>query len=815
MKKLLWLLPLIGAFILLTQSCSTESTPVYQLTTSAEPAEAGSVSQSAREANEGESITITATPNEHWVFDRWGGDHTGSDNPATVLMDSDKSITALYKKREYPLSITIEGKGTVKEEVIQSKSIDYPHGTIVELTAEAIDEWEFKEWTGDIVSDENPIKLTVDGPIQLTATFVHIIEDRIRKAKEKASNLLSPELVDIFISILEDEASSIEDQVFLDSINVAYSALIDSISKYSNLDDFKDLVAGIQSNIANKTGSINLSASSLSCALNPGLGYSRSAETYSEVSVGIAAGAGKQLSARGGGGTEFIYDFVNMDRGVYAYSFCGVGGALTGGLGGGVGSNIGIAGVRKFLFNILPDQRSSKDRFEGASRSYAAGIGASIAAFIDLDLSATVGFGLEIEMDRRIEFAAKHLGECAAYYFNRPVRGGVKEVFISGSVAGGVGYAIEVLALAKGETLGTYKTLVEEGYTDFGVSNLNRLTRIEAAVKMAAELVVPEPEMFIVTGPSPFAAAMAVLYGFFDPSKCDAPYLTPEIETLNPIDIDVRSANLRAKVVDDGGQTVTNRGLCWSTSKNPTTDNNCKEEGRGTGSFSSNLTNLLPNTQYYVRAFATNNVGTAYGNQVIFKTGEGIDDVPPDVNDFMTPEDKQTLEDQGLTIHTGLSPPNVEGYYYANSLETADRSMRFMNYSYRYHDQTTGLSIKSSHISENGSDISEGKGAFIAGSGNTFSIFMESISELDQGTHVTTIESARIYSGTITSDGIKGFQFGFIVTSKKNDKDNRYMNVGDTRVIYETDGLAERVNEFPFAPKLISSYDDFSIYIRD
>ena len=815
MKKLLWLLPLIGAFIILTQSCSTESTPVYQLTTSAEPAEAGSVSQSAREANEGESITITAVPNEHWVFNGWGGDHTGSDNPATVLMDSDKSITALYKKREYPLAITIEGKGTVKEEVIQSKSIDYPHGTIVELTAEAIDEWEFKEWTGDIVSDENPIQLTIDGPVQLTATFVHIIEDRIRKAKEKADNLLSPELVDIFISILEDEASSVEDQVFLDSINVAYSALIDSVSKYSNVDDFKDLVAGIQSNIANKTGSINLSASSLSCALNPGLGYSRSAETYSEVSVGIAAGAGKQLSARGGGGTEFIYDFVNMDRGVYAYSFCGVGGALTGGLGGGVGSNIGIAGVRKFLFNILPDQRSSKDRFEGASRSYAAGIGASIAAFIDLDLSATVGFGLEIEMDRRIEFAAKHLGECAAYYFNRPVRGGVKEVFISGSVAGGVGYAIEVLALAKGETLGTYKTLVEEGYTDFGVSNLNRLTRIEAAVKMAAELVVPEPEMFIVTGSSPFASAMALVYSLFDPSKCDAPYLTPEIETLNPIDINVRGANLRAKVVDDGGQTVTNRGLCWSTSKNPTTDNNCKEEGRGTGSFSSNLTNLLPNTQYYVRAFATNNVGTAYGNQVIFKTDEGIDDVPPDVNDFMTPEDKRTLEDQGLTIHTGLSPPNVEGYYYANSLEKADGSMRFMNYSYRYHDQTTGLSIKSSHISENGSDISEGKGAFIAGSGNTFSIFMESISEINQGTHVTIIESARIYSGTITSDGIKDFQFGFIVTNKQNDKDNRYMNVGDTRVIYEADGLAERVNEFPFVPKLISSYDDFSIYIKD
>jgi len=176
MKKLLWLLPVIGAFILLNQSCSTESTPVYQLTTSTDPAEAGSVSQSAQEADEGETISITAEPNEHWVFNGWGGDHTGSDNPATVVMNRDKSVTAMFQKREYPLTINTVGEGQVHEKVIQPKTTDHPHGTIVELTAVPDDGWEFLGWTGDIDINEDVIEITIESETNITATFAEYIE---------------------------------------------------------------------------------------------------------------------------------------------------------------------------------------------------------------------------------------------------------------------------------------------------------------------------------------------------------------------------------------------------------------------------------------------------------------------------------------------------------------------------------------------------------------------------------------------------------------------------------------------------------------
>ncbi len=73
-------------------------------------------------------------------------------------------------------------------------------------------------------------------------------------------------------------------------------------------------------------------------------------------------------------------------------------------------------------------------------------------------------------------------------------------------------------------------------------------------------------------------------------------------------------------VTNDGGTPVTARGICWSTSINPTISNSRTNDGTGTGAFISNLTGLTASTAYHVRAYATNSVGTAYGNEVIFST---------------------------------------------------------------------------------------------------------------------------------------------------------------------------------------------------
>ncbi|MEX0660192.1 MAG: hypothetical protein WEA58_07155 [Balneolaceae bacterium] len=152
-------------------SCSTESTPVYQLTTTAEPSEAGSVSPATAEVDEGKSIQVTANPNDNWVFEGWQGGHTGSENPATVTVQSDVEIAAVFVKREYPLTVETEGNGEVTEQVIQEKTTDYEHGTTVELTAEPDDNWEFVEWQGDLTGSDNPVTITIDEETSVVATF--------------------------------------------------------------------------------------------------------------------------------------------------------------------------------------------------------------------------------------------------------------------------------------------------------------------------------------------------------------------------------------------------------------------------------------------------------------------------------------------------------------------------------------------------------------------------------------------------------------------------------------------------------------------
>ena len=93
--------------------------------------------------------------------------------------------------------------------------------------------------------------------------------------------------------------------------------------------------------------------------------------------------------------------------------------------------------------------------------------------------------------------------------------------------------------------------------------------------------------------------------------------------TTEPItDNTMTKATGGGNVTDDGGSAVSARGVCWSTGQNPTLEDNHTTDGSGTGTFTSYLTGLTDSTTYYVRAYATNIEGTAYGNEVSFTTKE-------------------------------------------------------------------------------------------------------------------------------------------------------------------------------------------------
>ena len=102
----------------------------------------------------------------------------------------------------------------------------------------------------------------------------------------------------------------------------------------------------------------------------------------------------------------------------------------------------------------------------------------------------------------------------------------------------------------------------------------------------------------------------------------DAAYesVNPTVTTTAITSITGNSASSGGDVTADGGAAVTARGVCWNTSGTPTIANSFTSDGSGIGTFSSSITSLSPGTTYYVRAYATNANGTAYGSQLSFAT---------------------------------------------------------------------------------------------------------------------------------------------------------------------------------------------------
>ena len=94
----------------------------------------------------------------------------------------------------------------------------------------------------------------------------------------------------------------------------------------------------------------------------------------------------------------------------------------------------------------------------------------------------------------------------------------------------------------------------------------------------------------------------------------------PTVSTIAPVNITLQTAVCGGQVTSDGGATVTVRGVAYGIAQNPTTSGTSTSDGGGLGTFSSTLTGLTPSTLYYVRAYATNSVGTAYGSQLSFST---------------------------------------------------------------------------------------------------------------------------------------------------------------------------------------------------
>ena len=156
-------------------SCGKESPvvadPVISFTLTVTSGVGGGVSSPGGSYTQGKSVSITATPDPEYVFVNWSNGST--DNPLSVTVNSNQTVTANFEKRKYPLTVSITGSGTVSEEIISAgkTTTEYNSGSIIQLTAVPTYGWEFSGWSGSVSGVDNPIELSVNEEKTITALF--------------------------------------------------------------------------------------------------------------------------------------------------------------------------------------------------------------------------------------------------------------------------------------------------------------------------------------------------------------------------------------------------------------------------------------------------------------------------------------------------------------------------------------------------------------------------------------------------------------------------------------------------------------------
>ena len=151
-------------------------------------------------------------------------------------------------------------------------------------------------------------------------------------------------------------------------------------------------------------------------------------------------------------------------------------------------------------------------------------------------------------------------------------------------------------------------------------------------------------------------------YGTQKSFKTEVDVQQPTVTTSTVTNITGNSAVCGGNVTSDGNATVTSRGVCWSTSPNPMIGHNKTTDGSGTGQYSSNINGLQPNTTYYVRAYAINSKGTAYGSQTSFTTNQAT---TGSINGHDYVDLGLPSGTKWATCNVGATTPEGYGGYYA------------------------------------------------------------------------------------------------------------------------------------------------------
>lgn len=225
----------------------------------------------------------------------------------------------------------------------------------------------------------------------------------------------------------------------------------------------------------------------------------------------------------------------------------------------------------------------------------------------------------------------------------------------------------------------------------------------------------------------------------------------PTVITNQPDNIKDISARANGDVTSDGGGTITERGIVISTSPNPTISDTKYIVSGTTGAFSANLINLLQNTTYHIRAYATNSAGTSYGSDVSFTTllsAAPITTYPPQ-------NISKSKVDIDVSIDGNYSNVTEKGIVYAKTLgpTKADNSILDTGSLSRFTNNLTGLDSNTRYYARGYAILSDGSIVY----GNTVTFLTASTGV--QKHYIYRVYDTGVYKATWTQEVISEPQF--------------------------------------------------------
>lgn len=236
---------------------------------------------------------------------------------------------------------------------------------------------------------------------------------------------------------------------------------------------------------------------------------------------------------------------------------------------------------------------------------------------------------------------------------------------------------------------------------------------------------------------------------------------TPIISsTTAPSSITQTSAYSGGTITSDGGFSIIAKGVCWSTTTSPTVANNKTSNGSGANSYSSSISGLSHGTTYYVRAYATNSIGTSYGNQVSFATNPAT--IPVISSTTIASSITQTTAISGGSISSdGGASVTIRGVCWSSATSTptiADSKTSDGNGIGTFSSNLTGLQASTTYYYRAYATNSAGTSYGTTRSFLTNSITTATISSTTSATSIT--QTTAVSGGTISIDG------GSVVTSR-------------------------------------------------